>query len=556
MNRKCVFIVMLIIFISCMGFASASDSSDTNCTFEDIQTKVDAAIENSVIELDEKYSGEKEITVSKSLTIQGKDNGTTLNGKNATRAFNVGKADVTFKNLIFKDCVSNKGGAVYSQGNLIFINCTFIDNSAVNGGAIYSHGNLTIKKTSFINNGAGNGGGAIYSYLPLYKSASKSKYGNVKIEDSTFTYNQAENGGAIFFDLGGNLKSSKFGNLNVNDCEFIQNVAENFGGALYFCGISDYGKLTVKKSRFDKNTANEGAAIEIVSSDLLVQQCDFTNNKANSGALYICFDGKSVIEKSNFINNTASKISSIMIYSNDVTVTDCTFKLNSVGVVNCEYDSKLTINSGKSKVTYTKNVVLDNSMKKVTPIIASAKDLVYTYDSDGIFTVSLKNKYNDDPVGYYQLSTKCNGKKSKQFYKPTNAKGVVHLKLNTRLAVGTYKVTFISEDWGTIESSGITITVKKAKTTVKAPKITAKYKKSEKFKIKVKHAKTKNPVAYTKVKVKVFTGKKAKTYTIKTNDNGIAKLNTKKLTKGSHKVIISSGNGNYKISAKSKIIIK
>ena len=66
----------------------------------------------------------------------------------------------------------------------------------------------------------------------------------------------------------------------------------------------------------------------------------------------------------------------------------------------------------------------------------------------------------------------------------------------------------------------------------------------------------KKAVKKVAVKVKVFTGKKSKTYNIKTNNKGVAKLNTKKLKVGKHKVVISSGNSNYKISAKSKITIK
>ena len=59
-----------------------------------------------------------------------------------------------------------------------------------------------------------------------------------------------------------------------------------------------------------------------------------------------------------------------------------------------------------------------------------------------------------------------------------------------------------------------------------------------------------------KVKIKVFTGKKFKTYTVKTNKKGIAKINTKNLKTGKHKVVISSGNKNYSISKKSLIKIK
>ena len=59
-----------------------------------------------------------------------------------------------------------------------------------------------------------------------------------------------------------------------------------------------------------------------------------------------------------------------------------------------------------------------------------------------------------------------------------------------------------------------------------------------------------------KKKEKVYTSKKAITYKLKTNKKGVSKLNTKKLSKGKHKLVISSLNKNYKISKKSKIIVK
>ena len=89
-----------------------------------------------------------------------------------------------------------------------------------------------------------------------------------------------------------------------------------------------------------------------------------------------------------------------------------------------------------------------------------------------------------------------------------------------------------------------------------AKKLTAKHKKSKYFKVTVKNKATKKAVKKIVLKVKVFTGKKAKTYKIKTNDKGVAKLNTKKLKIGNHKVVISSGNGNYVINKKSTILIK
>jgi hypothetical protein len=74
--------------------------------------------------------------------------------------------------------------------------------------------------------------------------------------------------------------------------------------------------------------------------------------------------------------------------------------------------------------------------------------------------------------------------------------------------------------------------------------------------VTVKDRATKKAVSNVKIKIKVYTGKKYLTKTVKTNSKGIAKFNTKSLKVGSHNVVISSANGNYKISAKSKITIR
>ena len=94
--------------------------------------------------------------------------------------------------------------------------------------------------------------------------------------------------------------------------------------------------------------------------------------------------------------------------------------------------------------------------------------------------------------------------------------------------------------------------MKKSKATVKAPKVTNKYKKSAYFKVTVKNKATKKAAKKLVLKLKI--GKK--TYKVKTNKKGIAKFNTKNLKVGTYKVKITSGNANYKISAKSTIKIK
>ena len=72
-----------------------------------------------------------------------------------------------------------------------------------------------------------------------------------------------------------------------------------------------------------------------------------------------------------------------------------------------------------------------------------------------------------------------------------------------------------------------TVKIKKMSTIVKAPKISAKYKKTKYFKVTLKKKSNKKALKNIKLKLKVYTGKKYKIYTVKTNKNGVAKFNTK-----------------------------
>ena len=153
----------------------------------------------------------------------------------------------------------------------------------------------------------------------------------------------------------------------------------------------------------------------------------------------------------------------------------------------------------------------------------------------------------------YAFKVYTNGK-AKTYYAYTDNNGKATFKIPKTLTAGAHKIEIILLNTN-IEKT-MTVKIAKAKTTVKAPKVTNKYKKSKLFKVTVKNKANKKAVSNVKVKIKVYTGKKYKKYTVKTNSKGIGKINTKTLKVGKHKVVISSGNSNYKILAKSTITIK
>ena len=554
MKKLKLIVPILIILIFCIGIVSASDDVNSTGTFEDIQTKVDAASDKGTVELDDSYSGDKEVSISKSVTIQGSSKGTTINGKNITRAFNVKSGDVTFKNLNFVDCIANNGGAVYSTAkSLTFINCNFINNHASVGGAIYAKSDLTIKDSRFEENSAGTNGGAIGFDSVLTKT--KSATGNINIQNSKFIKNVGGNGAAISFIHNGNVKSTTQGIVTVDKCVFDQNTGGDFG-TIFFVGSEGFGKLIVKNSVFNKNSANEGSAIDTSNGELSISNTNFTNNKAEYAAVEIDGVNKGSIKNCIFKSNTADAVSGLKLYDSTVTMTDCKFQSNSLGAINLNADSKLNVVNSDKKTTFSKLTVLDNSFKKIIPIKISASDFVSSYNSYEKFKITLNNIYTKQPAQYFRLSIVCkSAKKTKSYYVTTKKDGSATVKLTRYLHAGNYKVTFVSEDWSTVSGPSMKLTVKKAKTIVKAAKVTAKHKKSKYFKATIKHKVTKKPLDYVKIKVKVYTGKKAKTYTLKTNGNGVLKLNTKKLSKGLHKVIIKSTK-DYKINKKSSIKIK
>ena len=226
-------------------------------------------------------------------------------------------------NIIFKDSTAKSadrysnsyGGAIYSKGsNEVYVdNCTFINNTAQYGGAIYAYnGILDVKDSIFIDNYAYNYGGAIACE---YNS-------KVKIKNSTFTKSRSLNdaGGAVY------LKRTSFeaDSLNISDSNATfgaaltilftdstlngifsyNNTAKYDGGAIY----QVLGNLTLSKSSFISNNANNGAGLYVGRCDnVIVNDCLFSNNTAISraGALYSIINTNMTFERIAYENNSA-----------------------------------------------------------------------------------------------------------------------------------------------------------------------------------------------------------------------------------------------------------
>jgi len=161
-----------------------SSDGDANCTNNKCDKIVTAlgkaAASGDTIKITKDIHTERDITVDKSVTIQGRDTGSTViqacedavcpaieNGS----VFIIGdEKTVTIKNLtITKGNTTGNGGAILNEkGTLTVINSTIGGNTAVKGGGISSGnsgggGATTLENCTITNNIATNSGGGIYA---------------------------------------------------------------------------------------------------------------------------------------------------------------------------------------------------------------------------------------------------------------------------------------------------------------------------------------------------------------------------------------------------------
>ena len=137
--------------------------------------------------------------------------------------------------------------------------------------------------------------------------------------------------------------------------------------------------------------------------------------------------------------------------------------------------------------------------------------------------------------------------KGKKYYEKTDSDGLAFFEVPKSVKAGKYKVE-VSVKYSNITKS-FKLKVKPAKTSLKLKKTVFKYKKSDYLKIKIRNDYTEKNLKGVKVKVKIS----GKTYKLKTDKKGLIKISTKKLSKGKHKVTVTSNNKNYSIKKKAYI---
>ena len=181
---------------------------------------------------------------------------------------------------------------------------------------------------------------------------------------------------------------------------------------------------------------------------------------------------------------------------------------------------------------------------------------VVSYKKSTYLEIKIVDNYNY-PIKNFRFKIKVyTGSKYKVYNRQTDSKGIA--KFNTKkLSLGFHNVVVTVNNKKYYFNKNVKIHVCKnaPSTRINANAVTVKYKKDSYFNVKVLSNLNK-AVSNLKLKVITKSHNNHKTYNIKTDNEGIAKLNTKTLPIGTHSVTIKSNSAKYKFVKQSNIIVK
>ena len=336
----------------------------TICTYSTIQAAVNAASDGDVISLFVLTHTEQAIVIDKNITIQGinASNPTVIRGADppasaTDRIFLLNNnLSVTFQDVHITGGRNNPGGGAIrgDGGQLTIINSTFSDNeSQLSGGAIsFPRGDLIIENGTFYSNTTSGVGGAVAGGL----------IGSVSIENSSFTNNRstAQQGGALHigrfatasitnttfenntafrhpsfttYPNGGALFSDELSTVSLVDSTLRNNHADGDGGGIY-----SLGDLTIRNTQIVSNSAENGAAINHSSGELLrgattrllaINDSNIEHNAANSsaGGIYSNF-GLVHLDNVAIFSNSAEFGGGMTTFGGTVTINRSTISSN------------------------------------------------------------------------------------------------------------------------------------------------------------------------------------------------------------------------------------
>ena len=363
------------------------------------------------------------------------------------------------------------------------------------------------------------------------------------VQSATVNFKITKDGAEISYT---NSNQEKVTSLTTNSEGKVELPASNL-----MTGNYEISANVTNSSNYNASSANGTATIKKIPVVINGKDVTIYYNSGTTYTIKVTKDGKAVSGVYLFVR----------LYTTSSKYNDYLMQTNSKGQVS--FSASLDV--GKHKIIVTsadnrydaKQITKTITVKKASAKITAKKVTTY-YNSGNPLVIKLTNTKNKKAI--YNAKVKIQISNSKSKYKPitgiTGMDGKTRLNLDG-LAPGKYKVVLTGADSKNFEAKKVTTTIviKKAPAKLTPKKLTAKKGAKKYFKVKVKNKKNKKVIKGVKVKIKVYTGKKAKTYTAKTNAKGIAKISTKKLKVGKHKVIVTSAN-KYVVAKKAKSTIK
>ena len=545
-NGKLIFLLIILLSICAVSHVSATDAlnstevalndemvitdgsnyqfNDSDSTFIDVKNGIESASDGDKIYLNGTFEFTGEVSITKSITIEGVGDGATIKSEafhtGNFRFFNVAStaSNVILNNIKFQGG-DNEGGAILWQANNgVISNCEFNKNGASYGygGAILLNAdNCNITNCNFTDNHALQGGAIFISG------------NNNIINSSKFEFNGCTNGGAIF---------SNCDSLTIDYCTFKRNDADVCGGAVTInASDSRISHSSFEGNYVDGSNSYGGGAVYSDAESLAIEYCVFNLNRvSNSNGGAIVLGKNNAVRNSSFTNNSA-------VLGNDIYTNTTAFVLsNNFIIKHNETKNDAVYGISESDLIYNTFTVI-----KVNSTVSFSAGIKFDYGT------------TSNPI----LVTVDGGVISKSTIKVLNhPEAKISYSKNTltvsNLPVGKYvlRITTIPDENHYSTYRDINVTVNKAIAVITASSTSVVLKKATFWKIKLVSSKTGKPISGMKLKLKVYTGKKYKTYTVKTNSKGVASFKTSSLAKGKHKMIVTGSHAGYTFNKLTKYV--
>ena len=356
-------------------------------------------------------------------------------------------------------------------------------------------------------------------------------------------------------------------NISIGEDEIITvNVPSDANGfvifdvnGIYYAAnaVNALATLTIKNLKVGDYTVTASYSDDYY--ELVNVTTTFTVYGSSEFSMNVSVDDITVGEVAHVIVNLPTDaIGYVDLYINDNYYRDtgvrggvATFDISGLAPGNYTIKAIYSGDNNYSSHTTTCDFVVNKIHITVTPTALST-----TYDSGKYFTVKVVNT-NGSVVRGLKLSLKVyTGSSYSTVTVTTDANGIAKYSAS-KLSIATHKVVINvpNTNYFVDSNKNSTIKVSKAPTTVTAKKVKAKKGAKKYFKVTIKNKTTGKIIKSLTLKIKVYTGKKYKTYKVKTNSKGIAKLSTRYLKKGTHKVVISTTSKYYTVKKSGKLIV-